>query len=84
MSDQSMQAYKGYAGPSGKIVTVVDGSGQDATGRYTTGKNVTYQLSSGPSGTVFIPNNSFNEDFVKAAVTADAARLHAVSQITFG
>jgi hypothetical protein len=84
MSDGNVQVYGGYAGPAGKVVNIIDATGQDSTGRYVTGKNVTYQLKSGLSGTVFVPNSLFNEDAVRAAVMADAARLHAASQITFG
>lgn len=69
-------------GPGWKVIQVADGQGQDATGRFVAGKNVTYQLASGHSGTVFVPAVQFNPDTVKAAIAADAANLDAISNLS--
>jgi hypothetical protein len=53
-----------------------------AAGTYTKGRQVFFQLDSGPSGSVFIPNDQLSADSVRAAITAAAAQLadiHALS-----
>lgn len=74
----------GPGGPSWRVIAVADGTGQDATGRFTTGRNVTYQLSTGPTGTVFIPSSAMTEETVAAAIQADAAVLHNIANLSSG
>jgi len=69
--------------PAGKVITVVDGRGQDPSGTFVVGKQVTYQLSSGQTGTVFVPGAQVSADAIRAAVTADAAELAKALNITF-
>lgn len=71
------------SGISGRVINVVDATGQDATGTFVKGRNVTYQLNTGATGSVFVPLATFSPDSVKAAVLADAQQLHAVSQLKF-
>lgn len=79
MSQQSAPVPAGT--PGWKVVSVVDATGLDATGSYVKGRNVTYQLATGPAGTVFIPLSVFGTEAATAAITADAAKLYAVSQL---
>lgn len=69
--------------PTGTVVSVQDGQGQNDQGSWVRGKNVTFQLSSGPTGTVFVPDSQFNPDMVKAMVQDAAQRLAAVHNLTF-
>lgn len=84
MSPANVQPYKGALGPSWKVVNVTETTAADSTGRFTAGKQVTYQLDSGLSGTVFLPDAQFNEDAVRAAINQAAAQLHAVGNLTSG
>jgi hypothetical protein len=68
---------------SGQVTNVQAGQGQNDQGQWVKGKNVTYQLSGGQTGTVFIPDSMFNPDMVKAAVRADAQKLADVHNLTF-
>ena len=56
----------------------------DGTGRAVRGRRVTYQLQSGQSGQVFVPETSFGPDTVKAAIDADAQNVAAVANLTSG
>lgn len=67
---------------SWKVLQVTDGQGQDATGRFVNGKNVTYQLSAGQTGTVFVPASQFDPDTVKSMVAAAAGNLAQVANLT--
>ena len=58
-----------------RVLNAIDGTGQDAGGRYVVGKNVTYQLESGQTGTVFIAGTSFTPEQVSAAIRAEAQNL---------
>lgn len=80
----SQTSYQSMGGPSWRVIGIQDGTGPDAAGRFTTGRNVTYQLASGPAGTVFVPMASFTEEAVAAAINADAQTLHNVSNLTGG
>jgi hypothetical protein len=72
------------AGVSGKVVNIsMPLRQQDQTGQWVYGRTVTYQLSSGLSGSVFVPSDGFTQDAVRAAVVADATKLHQASQVTF-
>lgn len=71
------------AGLSGKVISVTDARGQDPAGSWVPGRNVTYQLNSGHTGTVFVALSSFNPESVKAAILADAVKIAGVANITF-
>jgi hypothetical protein len=68
---------------TGKVISVVDGTGQDAQGNWAQGRRVTYQLSSGHTGTVFVPLAAFSAESVRAAIAADAQKLADVANLTF-
>ena len=59
-------------------------TGQDPTGRYVRGWEVTYTLDSGHSGTVFLPGDVPNPDSIKAAVNQSAQALYGVVNLTSG
>lgn len=84
MSQQNVQAYDPTMGVAFKVVDVKETTGQDATGRFVPGKQVSYQLKSGLSGTIFVPDAAFNEDAVRAAIQKAAATLQNVSMISQG
>jgi hypothetical protein len=65
-----------------RIISIMPGQGQDATGRYTSGKQVTYQLSTGQSGTLFVPDGQDTIEYVKAVVQAAADNLAALHNLT--
>lgn len=46
-----------------------------AAGTYTKGRQIFFALDSGPSGSVFVPNDSLSADNVRAAVNAAAQQL---------
>jgi hypothetical protein len=71
------------AQPSGRVMSVMDGQGQNAQNQWVRGKQVTYQLTTGQTGTVFIPDSDFNVDGVRAALAAAAQKLADVSNLTF-
>jgi hypothetical protein len=71
-----------YGGPGWKVTGANQTTGQDQTGRYVNGFEVTYQLKSGATGSVFVPKDGFNEDAVRAAVDAAARTLANVLNIT--
>lgn len=54
------------------------GLGQDATGRYVQGWEVTYTLDTGHTGTVFVPGSVANQDAIKAAINQSANALNSV------
>lgn len=56
----------------------------DATGQPVQGKVVTFQLSTGQTGTVFVPDAQFSTDGVKAAIQPVADNLDAVLNLTSG
>lgn len=69
-------------GISVKVLNISDGQGPNPAGGFVKGRNVTYQLSTGHTGTVFIPMDSFNEDAVRAAIATDAANVARVANLT--
>jgi hypothetical protein len=77
------QSASAPASPTGRVINIADARDRDATGNFVTGKNVTYQLATGQTATVFVPGATFSEDAVRAAVTADAATLAKVANLTF-
>ena len=79
----SQQALPSGNPMGGRIINVQDVRAQDATGAWVPGRNVTYQLSSGHTGTVFVPLTQFTPENVRAAVMADAQTLSDVAGLTF-
>jgi hypothetical protein len=71
------------AQPTGRVVTVTDAQGQNSQGQWVKGRQVTYQLVSGQTGTVFVPGAEFSVDAVRAAIQADASKLADVVNLTF-
>jgi hypothetical protein len=80
----SQSSYSYAGGPAWRVIGITEATGPDPSGRFTQGRNVTYQLASGLTGTVFIPLAGFTEDTVAAAVNLDAQTLHNVSQLSSG
>ena len=78
----SSSAYGG--GPAWRVINIAEATGPDPTGRYVTGRNVTYQMKSGYTGTVFVAAANFNRDSVAAAIAADAQNLDDVANLTSG
>ena len=67
-----------------RVTTAVERTQIGPTGQPQTGKVVTYQLSTGQQGTVFIPDAQFNPDGVKAAIGPIAENLAAILGLTSG
>lgn len=78
----SMMSSGGADAGKWRIISVSPGQGQDATGRYTTGKQVTYQMATGQSGTVFVPDGQDTVEYTKAVVQAAADNLAALHNLT--
>jgi hypothetical protein len=57
-------------------------TGQDAAGDYQKGVDVTFQLATGTTGTVFIPQIKYTPENVAVAVTKAARHLNAVDNLT--
>lgn len=56
--------------------------GTDASGKPTSGRDVTWQASNGTSGTVFVPDAQYTPDGVRAIVNAAVAQEMAISGLT--
>lgn len=69
-------------GPRWKVTQQQTASGQDANGNFVRGRNITYQLADGTTGSVFVANSNYTPDSVKAAIAADAEKVAAVAQLT--
>lgn len=69
-------------GPRWKVTGQQTASGQDTNGSFVRGRNITYQLADGTTGSVFVPNSSYTPEAVKAAIAADADKVAAVSMLT--
>jgi hypothetical protein len=68
---------------TGQVISVVDKTAQDATNAWVPGETVTYQLSTGQTGSVWLPKSQATPDAVRAAVMADAERLAGIASIKF-
>jgi hypothetical protein len=79
-----MASYGAPGTVSWQVISVVDGSGQDTTGRYVQGKTVTYQLKSGHTGTVFVPGTNATPDAVAGLIRQAAANLNAIASLKEG
>lgn len=65
-----------------RVVTTVPTTGFDPSGRAVPGRNVTYQLTNGTAGTVFIPGNVTDTAAIKAIIQEDADRAARLSTMT--
>jgi hypothetical protein len=81
MSDTT-NALARLGGPNWKVTGAMQTVARAPNGTFAPGWEVTYQLDSGHSGTVFLPTQSFNPEMVKQAITQDAAKLHQVVNLT--
>lgn len=84
MSNAQIMPSGGAGGPSWTVTDVSETTDQDGTGRYSKGKTVTFQLASGLTGTIFVPNTSWQPDTVKGMIAQAAAKLDAVANLTSG
>lgn len=66
---------------SAKVLSVVQKTGQDTSGAFVSGREVTYQLSNGHTGSVFVPLSIFSTDAVQQAILADAKTLADVASL---
>lgn len=60
------------------VTSQQESMGQDASGRYVSGVNVSYTTNGGLSGTIFIPDAQYNAEAVKARIEA---RLRAMTDV---
>lgn len=84
MSGGGVTSYPGPGSVAWKVISVADGTGPDATGRYVNGKTVTYQLRSGHTGTVFVPGPNANPDAAAVLIRQEAANLEAIANLSEG
>ena len=68
--------------PQWKVTGQQAATGQDSNGSFVRGRNITYQLADGTSGSVFVPNSNYTAEAVKAAIAADAEKVAAVAKLT--
>lgn len=68
--------------PAWTIEGQVEDYRQLPSGAFGMGVVVHFRLANGTTGTVFFPNDQYTESAVKAAVTARAAAMAAVAQLT--
>lgn len=76
------QASSSGGAPTWRVTGQQPVSGQDARGQYVPGVRVLFQLSTGESGEVFVPNADFNPERVRVAVQAAARTLLGVSNLS--
>lgn len=69
------------AAPAWTVTGQQETAGPDANGVYVPGVRVTFRLASGQVGQVFVPNDTFTPDGVRAAVQARADTLAAVAAL---
>lgn len=73
--------------PSGGPVTYhvtgqIEGTGRNNAGAFIPGVTVTFAMSNGHGGTVFIPQDRYDAANVKAAIEARVAQIRDVGNIT--
>lgn len=61
--------------PRWKVTSQQEGVAPGPSGTYTKGVTVYFTLEDGTPGSVFVPNTTFNPDFVKAAIADRAQTL---------
>ena len=65
-----------------KVISTVPITGFDASNRPTAGNQVTYQLTSGATGNVFVPGNITDPAAMKQIIQEDADRTATLSTLT--
>lgn len=71
--------------PMGHVVSQVETQGQDPSGRWVPGVNVTGVIdATGATFTVFIPMSNYGPEAVRVALEERAAQVSAVHGLTFG
>lgn len=63
------------------VVAQSETSGQDANGNYVAGVQVTFRLSTGTTGSVFIPEQMYSAKYAAAAIAKAAAEVHATGNL---
>lgn len=71
-------------GAQWRVIGTVPATGRDSSNQFVAGWNVTYQLSSGPTGNVFVAKAGYTRDALRAAIAADAATLDDIANLTSG
>lgn len=61
--------------PHWRITASQEQQAPGAAGTYTKGRQIFFALDSGPSGSVFLPNDQLTVDAVRAAINAAASTL---------
>lgn len=64
----------GYA-PQWTVTSQLEGTGQDANGRYVEGFKVSFTTASGLSGSVFVPNAIYNKESVRQQIAQRVAQM---------
>lgn len=82
MSMMSTNSGSSGSGGGWKITEAAQMVGQDSTGRYTKGWQITFQLDGGQTGAVFVPGDSLNPAQVSTAVGRQADALYGVLGLT--
>lgn len=82
MTMMSTNSDSGGSGGGWKVTEAAQQIGQDSTGRYTKGWQITFQLDGGQTGAVFVPGDSLNPAQVQAAVARQADALYGVVGLT--
>jgi hypothetical protein len=82
MTMSNTPAPRAGGGTSWTVTGVSKTVGQDSTGRYTPGWEVTYQIDSGHTGVVFLPGADLSPDAARAAVAKQAQALAATAGLT--
>jgi hypothetical protein len=72
------------AGVTWRVVSQQETTQPGPAGTYTKGVLVFFSMSTGDTGSVFIPNNLYRSDNIKAAIDARAAQLAEVSTLQSG
>lgn len=65
--------------PAWTIIGQAENYANDDQGAFVPGVTVTFQLASGQVGSVFVPNGKYTPEQVRAAVSARADAMRAVS-----
>lgn len=74
---------QGAGGPVTYHVTgQVEGQGRNNAGAFISGVTVTFAMSNGHGGTVFIPSDRYDPDNVKAAIETRVKQIMSVAAIS--
>jgi hypothetical protein len=68
--------------PSWEVTGQTEAYGLNSTGHYVHGVNVTFRTAQGITGTVFLSDAEYSSATAKERVSAQAAEVIAVSQLT--